>query len=313
MRGVIKFRYLIALSILLQISFATYGVECGFSISSAPPITFQWSSSDESLTQTVTISRVNKSQECKNFQLAANRGGISSYNRRMELMGNVIPYNLYTQSSHNNPLLDYPDVANKNDVIKGSFKNNKYSKNVTVYALRPQLIAQNPPGGVYSDLVTYKLYSDQTGYTIPAATKSVLVTTIQPKFVHLSLVDSGSPFDISDTIQNLNFGTLNSGDIQSFDIRIKSNSGHAIYFSSQNDGNLKHATLNELVNYTISVDGGSKELNGSSSSPVLVATAAGQTPPSGSPHQVTVQIEQFGLKAEGDYSDNITITVMTTE
>ncbi len=76
-----------------------------------------------------------------------------------------------------------------------------------------------------------------------------------PSFADLSLVDTNQVFVSSDATQNLDFGTLTTGESQSFDVVLKFNKGFKLSMSSVNSGRLKHATQNEYIGYTLTLNG----------------------------------------------------------
>src|SRR5690606_20724438 len=113
--------------------------------------------------------------------------------------------------------------------------------------------------------------------------------------------------------ENMNFGTLTAGAAQSADLVIKYNAGYSVRMSSANEGRLKHASLSDTVPYTLQLGGLPVNLLGSNSSPVLVTSGTGVSPPNGHSFGLQATIGAIGSARAGSYSDVVTVTVATTE
>lgn len=256
------------------------------------------------------------------YGVTFSRGNNSSsgYNRRMQSGSSYLNYQLYRESSLTNILKELPDVTSLNDIIVGTLPHgNDQVATVTYFLQIPLNQATQPrlkPPGTYTDTYVLRVY-DNTGnhLTTPDDTKNVNLTTIIPRDIQLSLVAAGGGFDPNSTTQSLDFGTLSDGATRSFDLRVLSNAGFVVTFSSQNNGQMKHenASVTTKVPYTLTVNSVPKNLSSSAGNPVVVATSGGQTDMQGAVNPVTITIGSIEGKLAGRYSDNIVVTAATTE
>ncbi|MFN8370541.1 MAG: spore coat protein U domain-containing protein [Bacteriovoracaceae bacterium] len=279
-------------------------------------VTLPWTNANLSQQVNFTATRTNTSGGCRPFFITMTKGGSSTYSRRLALNSNTLNYNLYKNNSTSFVIKDVLDQTNANEVISASFSGSNSTRAVSYYVKMPYIA---PPtgmyaGGTYSDTYIVKIFEGNRGNTtIPAYSTSVTVTTIVPKVINISLVDSGAAYDVLDTSQTLNFGTLTTGEQQGFDMRVLTNAGFKVSFSSQNNGNLKHASYNSLVSYGLKVNNVNINLAGSSTTPVDVATGSGIYYATSAPLPVLVTIGNITDKLAGSYSDYITVTATTTE
>ena len=134
--------------------------------------------------------------------------------------------------------------------------------------------------------------------------------------IAISLIDTGGSFQLGNTTRNINFGTLYEGLSTTFDMRVRSNAGTSVTFSSANNGKLKHTSpgKNSKVPYKFYVNGALLDMSSSSTIPVVGITSAGQTAISGLAYPIkTVVGSLTGSILGGPHSDQITITATTTE
>ena len=173
------------------------------------------------------------------------------------------------------------------------------------------------PAGTFIDNYVIDLYegSNPLGFTTPVDSKAITFSITIPKIIAISLVSSGGGFIEGQTTQNVNLGSLYEGQSSGLDLRVRSNAGFEVTFSSLNNGNMKHATANSLVPYKFYVNGALLNMSNSLSVPVSAITRAGQTAMGGIayPLRVVVGDVMGGQKLSGSHSDSITITATTTE
>lgn len=294
---------------------------CGLSLSLSN-VNLVWSASFATQQLTFTL-RKSKGKAC-NYSVTFSKGtsNPSNYNRYMLSGTNQLNYQLYKENSLTNILKDYPDATTNNDVITGSFSSSQnQTQTLTYYLQIPYNLATQPhlkPPGNYTDSFVVKAFDlTNGGTTTPDSNVTVSVSTSIARNIQLSLVSTGGGFDPNSTTQSLNFGTLTQGATLGFDLRVLSNAGFAVTFSSQNNGVLKltgsPTSPATTVSYTLTVNGAAKNLSSSQSSPVTVASGSGQTTTSGVANPVAVTIGSVSNKMAGSYSDNITVSVATTE
>ncbi len=306
-----KYRLFFLSMILTPKLFAACGL--GLTISN---VSLPWTQANLSQLVNFTATRTNTTGGCRNFFITMTKGGSSTYTRKLFLNTNTLDYNLYKNNSTSYVMKDVLDQTNANEVISASFSGSNSTKAVSYYAKMPYI---SPPtgmyaGGTYSDTYVVKIFEGNRGdTTVPAYSTSVTISTVVPKVINISLVDSGAAYNVSDTSQTLNFGTLSQNETQGFDMRVLTNAGYKVSFSSQNNGNLKHASYNSLVSYSLKVNNVTINLNGSSTMPVDVATGSGIYYATSAPLPVLVTIGSIDNKLAGSYSDYITVTATTTE
>ncbi len=283
---------------------------CPISISYISPITFDWywDGSEKTATGDIQVIR-DTNTDCKKFHVAMTQGGASDYNRTLFNSSFTLNYNLFKRSNHNRIIYDYPTVTQRSQVIIGNFKK-KYFLSVPFYA---KLEAASGPvkPGTYQDMVTFKVYQNPVGGSaVFEDSHEVPISVIVPELISISLIDSGAPFDSNDTYQQLDFGILQTGQQQQFDLRIQANTGYSIRFSSLNNGAMANLAGNGNINYQVTVDGANKDLSASSSVGVEVVSGA-STGWDNVPHQIAVTIGDVSGKPAGSYSDAITVEAVS--
>ncbi len=286
---------------------------------SVPSILINWNTNFHFQAVQFNVTRTNGSA-C-NYAVAFSNGGAADYNRRMISGFSSLRYQLYGDSSLTQILKDRPDANVPANVITGSFGSgggSNVTQSKTFYVEVPQDLATTPvlkPSGNYLDTFTARAYVLQNGNSLDdleTAAPVVIMTTI-PKFLDLSIVSSGGAFNESSTSYAVNFGTLSGNDSRAFDLRIRSNAGFKVFFSSQNNGKLKQASLDAQIPYTLKVDSVAQNLSSSAIQPVQVMSGSGQTSLNGVAKAVSITTGDVSQSLAGNYSDYITVTAMTTD
>lgn len=269
--------------------------------------------------QTIMVKRKNYGNACRSFFITATRGEASDYNRFMSHQQSKLYYHLRSGQSTQAVMKDVLDINDESEYIKGQFSGNNDEENKKIFLEVPFALATNPiliQKGQYSDSVVLKIFSGSfDNQSAPKFTIPLQINTMVPPILDISLVDRNAGLDVHDTTENLNFGKLETGEKKGFDLRVRSNGGFQVYFSSTNNGNLKNVLSgsNDLVSYALTVDNTPINLQGSSNSPVLVKTSNGQTSLQGKPYQVDIVIGDVNDKDEGTYTDHILISVFTND
>jgi hypothetical protein len=170
------------------------------------------------------------------------------------------------------------------------------------------------PQGFYLDSYVVTLYKGNPFGSYSFVSSNVILFQYQgAKRVDISIVPTGGNFDVSDTTELLNFGTLTTGATKSCDAVMKYNAGYILRASSANNGRLKHQTENEFIDYTATFDGVTFSLSNSAGNPVQVDRVLGQSPASGTRIPISVTIGNVANKRGGQYNDTITLTVQSAE
>lgn len=289
---------------------------CGLSLT-VSNITLVWSTSLP--TQQITFKvKKSKNAPCDYF-VTFSKGGASDYNRRMLSGSNTLRYQIYKEAALTNILKELPEVTSDDEIITGSFGvGSDQTQTRTYFVQIPLNLATTPtlkPSGTYVNTFIMRVYRDNPANSLLENSKNVLIKTTIQKNVQLSLVNSGGAFNPSDTTQAVAFGTLTTGASRAFDMRVLTNAGYRVTFSSQNNGALKHALANvtTAVPYTLTINGLPKNLSSSKTVPIVVASGSGQTSVDGVGHAVEVIIGSVTDKMAGAYSDIITVTAATAE
>jgi spore coat protein U-like protein len=284
---------------------------------STPGILLNWNTNFTFQAVQLTISKLD-SDAC-NYAISFSNGTASDYNRRMVYGLSTLRYQLYKDASLSQILKERPDASVPANVITGSFGGGAgQSRSHTYYVQVPQDLATTPalkPSGNYLDIFTVRAYDLRNGNELDdlEAASSVVIATSVPKVLDLSIVPSGGAFNESSTSYSVNFGALAGEDTRAFDLRVRSNAGFRVFFSSQNGGKLKHATAPGTIPYTLKVDSSAQSLGSSATLPVLVAAGVGQTSLSGVGKAVSITTGDISQSLAGTYADYITVTAMTTE
>lgn len=256
------------------------------------------------------------------FGVGFTKGGGASYVlRRAEDGANQIQYQVYKENSLTNVLKDVPDITSANDVIQGGFAGGNNLTQASSFYFQIPYNADVAPAlisaGTFTDTFTVNLYegSDPLSFVTPVDSEVVTVTVTVPKIIAISLVSTGGGFLEGQTTRNINLGSLYEGQSSGFDLRVRSNAGFEVTFSSLNNGNMKHTTANSFVPYKFYVNGALLNMSNSLAVPVSGLSRAGQTSMSGLAYPIKVVVGNVSASAKvsGGHSDSITITATTTE
>jgi spore coat protein U-like protein len=230
----------------------------------------------------------------------------------------TLNYNVYTNAGKSNILKDASGT--QSETITGSFplptgvnlvQSNDHSFVWTVGPLQAVPASATP----YSDpALTLRLYSGLlTGITPPTLedTKTITFQAHADSSVDLSLVESGAPFNISDTVQVIDFNTLESGEQRGFDVVVRSNNGYRVTLQSENRQRMIHErapAIGDTVDYTVTLDGA--EIDLTSGAAVDAGSGTGVTTAGGIHLPIEFTIGNLtGAETGGTYSDVIMVEV----
>lgn len=250
---------------------------------------------------------------CEYFvTLSAGQSGNFSQ-RKLSVMTNTLNYNAYTGSGKNNIFKALP-AATQSEVIAGNFPVavalTQTNTHEFFWTINPQQVV-SASGTPYADgNLTLSLYSGLL-FLNPTleATKTITFQTRVDSSVDVSLVESGRPFDIGETTQLVDFGTLESGEQRGFDVVVRSNNGYAVTMQSQNRQLLVHQQAPMIagsVAYSVIFNGGGVDL--STGAPVQIITGTGTTPVTGTAFPIEFTVGTLsGNEPAGTYSDVINV------
>lgn len=255
--------------------------------------------------------QVNKgSGNCSSFFVVIDNGGASSYTNRV-IQSNFSSYPIqFFKDSARNQILKSEFEASPSEVISGAFGGGTSTFNAVYYAYINTNASQYISSGNYSKNFILKLYEGDLGNRILRDSKVVQFTYSQYKTVDISLVSTGSAFNLTNTSQSIDFGKLTEGSSRGFDIVLLYNAGYTVSMSSTNAGKLKHLTARKFVPYSFSLDGAPVTLTSVSS---VVKNASGVSPPNGTRLPVNIKIGTIVDSIPGTYTDTITINVAASE
>lgn len=275
------------------------------------PIVVHWSGELLEEQENVVIkSGMRTNGQCRRVYIGFGKGNENVYARMASHSeGGKISYNLYARSNGRDLLKDLPEASN-NDVLSGSFHSNRPNQIMSrsFWIQLPENL-QLPKAGVYRDRIRLNLYEHQLRADRQGAYVDLPIEFIIAEHISLSLLDEGRSFDANDTTHTMNFGTLTQGRTQRMDIRVRANLGHRLYFSSINNGQLKHVSASDKVSYDLTVSGRRVSLAGSAHQPALAGESMTASPETGELYQVGVQIGSVAVKRAGEYRDVITVSV----
>lgn len=294
---------------------------CGLSLTQSD-ISISWGLNFTHVAVSVQVSRSN-SDAC-DFLMGITKGNGASYAARRGITGsNTIRYQVYQDSALTKILKDGADVVSLDEVVAGGFQAGATPVNQTInyYFEIPYTLATTPAlvsAGTYTDTFTLNLY-EQSALPLGtvAATKSVNMTVTVPPMIALSLVDSGGSFVVGQLSKNIAFPTLQTGTSAAFDLRVRSNAGFSITYSSTNNGSLKHTNPAKpsLVPYNLVVNGVTLNMSNSSTVPVVGLTGSGSSTLAGLGYPMKIVIGSLSGSSvlAGPHADDVTITATTTE
>lgn len=252
----------------------------------------------------------NGNTSCGNFFVVLDNGGASSYSTRA-LQSNMQTYPIqFYKDAARNQILKSEFEATPSDVLFGAFAGGTTTFNSAYYAYIDANANQYIAAGNYSQNFLLKLYEGDFNNRILRDSKVVQFAFTQYKSIDVSMVSTGSAFNITDTTQNIDFGKLVEGATRGFDIVLLYNAGYSVSMNSTNDGKLKHSTEEKFVPYSLTVDGIPVALTNDAT---VVKSASGISSPNGTRLPVTVKIGSLTDSAPGTYTDTVVVHVTSVE
>lgn len=251
---------------------------------------------------------------CEYF-VALSTGQSGDFNlRKLSQAAHVLNYNAYTDAGK--IIFKAPPTAAQGEVISGSFsvaialtQTNNHS---FYWTINPQQIVPAQQTHYVDTNLSLDLYAG-TPLASPTLITSATVTfrALVESSVDLSLVRSGSPFNINDTAQLIDFGVLSGGEQREIDLVIRSNNGYMVSMESLNRQAMVHAeapAVKDTVPYQVVLNGGGVDLT--TGAPVQIISSTGTTPATGISFPIEFTLGNLsGTETAGTYSDIISVTV----
>lgn len=246
------------------------------------------------------------------FFLTFDYGLATSYANRTLKMGLYSwPYQISKDSAGINILKNIWDASSNNDVISGTLAegNNDRQVNVNYWAI---LNMANPwlRFGNYNDYMTVTLYRGNLSSYTYADSRLISLNFNAPKRVDVSMQSTGGTFVLGDLDEIMDFGNLTAGATKSATAILKYNAGYTLSVSSTYGGRLKHSTDDVFIPYAIRFNGSLVNLT---TSPQQIYRVFGVSPTTGTTIPISVTIGTFGTVKSGSYSDQVQLTIETTE
>ncbi len=249
---------------------------------------------------------------CTYFLVLAPGASGNATQRTLVSGAKTLNYNAYVDV--NNVLKDL-GTATTSQVISGSFAvgtSGLLNHHTFTWTITPGQV-RNATATRYSDSAVLTLYTGLLGVLwTQADTRTITFQSKVDSSVDLSLVDSTSPFDITDILQTVDFGNLVSGTTKGFDIVVRSDDGYKVTLQSANKQKLliQNATYTDKVPYTLTVGGVTVDLS-SGGAVSAVSSSGTTTTASGVVLPVVVKLGTLtGTETSGTYKDIVTVTVI---
>lgn len=255
--------------------------------------------------------RVDKgSGSCGNFFVVIDNGGASSYSTR-SIQSNMQNYPIqFYKDAARNQIFKSEFEATASEVLLGTFAGGTTSFSSIYYAYIDTTSNQFIGAGNYNKNFLLKLYEGDFNDRILRDTKVVQFAFTQYKSIDVSLVSTGSPFSVTDTAQNIDFGKLSEGATSGFDIVLLYNAGYSVSVSSNNNGKMRHTKGKKFVPYSLSIDGTPVALTNSAT---IVKSASGISAPNGTRLPITIKIGSLIDTTPGTYTDTVMVDVTSIE
>ena len=294
--------------------------DCDYSLK-VPSLTYTVSDLNPTMPGTIEVENNDNDnrRSCRDFFLAFTKGWAGNYNRRgLNLRnGALIYYNLYKNSNSTGVLKEPRDITSVNEVLFGTLSKGDKANLNYYFTLAPINSSSPPRSGTYVDVVQVQVYTGTyTNINRYEGYRDLNLFINVPRFISLSLVDSGSTHDETKTSKTLDFGELEENEKLSFDVRVVSNAGYNLKVSSSNNGLIKRiggTGVASEIQYDFIVAGIKKPLNSSASNPVSIATSTGLTAPGGARVPIEIQILSVTNKDPGNYQDYLTLSVISND
>jgi spore coat protein U-like protein len=284
---------------------------CNLRLGTVPQFQWQGSGSGYNPFDTTTYNQegridvINRGNGSCQYFVTVSEGNANDFNRYLQANGERLPYNIFDDVSQSNILKDLP-TATANEVISGSFSVKETQRLSYSASIPPGTVL---PAGTYRDTIRLRLYEGTLSSHSFKKTKTLRVRARIPQVAEVAIVPTGGPFDDSATAYTVNFGVLQEGERERFDMLVRSNAGYRVLMKSGNRGKLERVGgASGAVPYAMTIDGRLIDLSARS---VTVATKNGVTGLSGDRFAVEVDIGTLADAVPGSYRDDITVTVKT--
>ena len=267
-------------------------------------------SSVQSIPHSFSLSRGSNSNNCRNFRAYFSKGNAGSYNRETSSGNQIVPYNIYKESSLVNILKDEPD-ATSGEWIEGTLdnRNTNYNFNFFFKVIDLDSVFNHTASTYHGDQIQVRIFSvKNNGDLVPQTVGYMYVQMATPRFVELSVGSSSSTHDPSQTQHLLNFGNMQSGDIQNASLHVKGNVGFTVRFASEEGSKLVNGT--SFVPYSVKVGSTNYRDLTNPGQEYWMFNRSNGTPQNAQTYPISVKLGAVpNNPSTGDYSDIITISV----
>ncbi len=242
------------------------------------------------------------------YFITLSAGGSSDFSQRKLFNGpDEMYYNIY--STGGTILRDLSANPSTNEVLSGTATNEyinwkRHNYDIIVDA------NQFPPTGTYTDTIDVSLYEGTLGNAQKTDSDAFTVSVTVDPILEMAVVQDNGSFIASDPNYALDFGILKAGEEKKVDLIVRSNRVYGVQVRSDNGGVMVNQDQNDesVVPYILYVNGSEQSLGAGIDEPL--ASNATSTSIDGAVYDLSVEIQDYGMATEGQYSDIITFTVL---
>ena len=314
--------------IFILISIGNAFADCGYKLN-VPTLSYGLGDINPTIQGAFSLTRTkNGGPKCNTYFVAFSGGWANDLNNRQlfntATSNSFLYYNLYKNSNSTGVLKDANGtITSANEVLYGAIAVNQTVTLNYYFALGTLNAGLPTRAGVFEDHVNVQVYK---GSYLPNENhgleddKTLNLYVNVPKSIAISLVDTNAPHNSAQTFKTMDFGVLEENEEMSFDVRLVSNTPHALYISSTNDGKLKRiggngsgSAVNAQINYSFYGNNSTSPiwLGNSSTDRVGLFWSYSSTSAGGTRYPVRIKINSVANKTPGDYQDSLTLSVVS--
>ena len=185
----------------------------------------------------------------------------------------------------------------------------------TVDEVTMEYIVEVPEGqlvrsGRYDDTVQVALYDDVVDILRDRGTFSLNLDVVEQ--VDVSVSSTSPAFSLARTFEVIDFGTLETNEIQTAFVTVRSTEDFQLFLRSENDGRLVHERGGDFgtIDYSVTLDG--RPL-GRPEGLIEAADGRGPTGGLGQAYNIEIQIGEVEQRRAGLYEDRLRLRVRPRE
>lgn len=172
---------------------------------------------------------------------------------------------------------------------------------------------QDLPSGDYTDNLKISLYTTKnpSGNHIftRTDTKYIQLTDTVPHLASMLLGDVGASYAQGQTNYSVDFGVLECGKEEKFDLIVQATSGFEIFMESKYGGKLKHEDFTEYCSYGLCIDHCTGPISLDAGIPVKIIDELQAPANNETSYTVVMEVLSHDWLPSGNYRDNLTFTI----